>query len=213
MRFTESSPVPAFAVLVFSVLAPLAWGQDAAVEAQRLHDLGRYEDSRRMALEAVSSDGNDLDSYVILCNDLLALGRFADAQNYALKAYLLKRDPRITEILGEAAYNLGNNEAALKHLQNYVAASPEGESVGRAFFFMGEIFLRLARYSHADIAFTSALQFVPGNARWWARLGWAREKANDRGGALEAYSRALVLEPSLEDATLGQARVQSAIRG
>lgn len=203
-----------FAVLLAAVsLALAAEAQSDLAEAQRLLGLGRYEDSRKLALEALNANGSDLDAYYVLCSDLLGLGRWADAQNYALKAYAVKRDPRITAILGETAYNLGDNLAALKHLQNFVAAVPEGANVGRAYYLMGEIYLRMARYAHADISLTSALQFVPGNSRWWARLGWAREKANDRSGALAAYRQALVIEPSLEDAALGLARVQASIQG
>jgi tetratricopeptide (TPR) repeat protein len=201
-----------FLVLALALALPLA-AQGGFAEAQRLHDQGRYEESRKLALEAIGANAGDIDSYVVLCADLLALERWADAQNYALKGYEKKRDPRLTEILGEAAYNLGNNEAALKLFQNYVVAVPEGSTLGRAYSFMGEIFLRKARYAHADIAFSTALQFVPGNARWWSRLGWAREKANDRTGALAAYRSALDLEPALEDALLGLSRVQGSNRG
>jgi cytochrome c-type biogenesis protein CcmH/NrfG len=48
--------------------------------------------------------------------------------------------------------------------------------VGIAYYYMGEIYLRLGRFGHADIAFSTALQYSSGNAKWWARLGYAREK-------------------------------------
>jgi tetratricopeptide (TPR) repeat protein len=202
------------AFVAFAFLAVFSGAaQSSSSESQRLYNQGQYEASRKAALEAIAANASDVDSYVVLCSDLLALERWADAQNYALKAYALRRDPRVTEILGEAAFNLGSNDAALKHFQNYVTAVPEGASVGRAYYFIGEIYLRLARYAHADIAFSTALQFVPGNARWWARLGWAREKANDRQGALSAYASALAIEPTLEDALLGRDRLQSSTRG
>jgi tetratricopeptide (TPR) repeat protein len=183
--------------------------QSPTTEAQKLYAQGRYEESRKLALEALLADAGDIDAYVLLCQDFLALGRWADAQNYALKAYALRRDPRLSEILGEAAFNQGANEVALRWFQDYVTNVPEGSSVGAAFSFMGEIFLRQARYAHADIAFSTALQFSPANARWWARLGWAREKGNDRSGALNAYVTALRLEPRLEDAILGKERIES----
>lgn len=200
-----------FVVGAFLALALLAVAaQSATTEAQKLYAQGRYEESRQLVLQAINADANDIDAYVLLCQDFLALGRWADAQNYALKAYALRRDPRLSEVLGESAFNQGANDVALRWFQDYVTNVPEGSSVGAAYSFMGEIFLRQARYAHADIAFATALQFSPGNARWWARLGWAREKANDRSGALSAYTAALRLEPRLEDAILGKERVQSA---
>jgi tetratricopeptide (TPR) repeat protein len=194
-----------FAVLLMGTAA--AGAEARAADVQRLYTQGQYEDSRVAAIEVLRSNPLDIDTYVLLCSDLIALKRYPDAQNYALKAYGLRRDPRITELLGEAAFNLGNNDAALKLFQNYVTAVPEGSSVGSAYFYMGEIFLRLARYAHADIALSTALQFVPGNAGWWARLGWARERANDRNGALAAYRSALAIDPRQEDALLGMSRL------
>lgn len=165
-----------------------------------------------MALDLLSRDPSDLEALILLCQDLLGLGRWADAENYGLKAWALRRDPRVSEILGEASFNLGRNDAALRYFRSYVSAVPEGSGVGSAYYFMGEIYLRLARYAHADIAISTALQFAPGNARWWSRLGWAREKANDRTSALAAYTQALKLEPRLEDALLGRDRVREATR-
>lgn len=187
--------------------------QGAKVDALKLYLDGRYEESRTAAVAELAAAPNNIEAYVVVCWDLLALERWADAENYALKAYEVRKDPRITEVLGEAAYRLGRNDAALKHFQNYIAAVPEGGRVGTAYYFIGEIYLRMGRYAHADIAFSTALQYTPSNARWWARLGWAREKANDDDGALAAYEAALKLEPSLEDARLGKERVLASMKG
>jgi len=201
-------------ILLFCVLVPFAAGaQGVKIDALKLYTDGKYEDSRTAALQELSADPKNIEAYVVVCWDLLALERWADAENYALKAYEIRKDPRITEILGESAYRLGRNEAALRHFQNYIAAVLEGARVGSAYYYIGEIYLRMARYAHADIAFSTALQYSPENARWWARLGWAREKANDEDGALEAYQSALKLEPRLEDALLGKERVLASMHG
>jgi len=203
----------AFLVLLLCVLPAFLFAESSLDQAQKLLSQGRFEESRLMALDLLSRDASDLESLVVLCRDLLGLGRWSDAENYGLKAWDLRRDPRVSEILGEASFSLGKNDAALRHFRNYVSAVPEGSGVGSAYYFMGEIYLRLARYAHADIAISTALQFTPGNARWWSRLGWAREKANDRSGALEAYAQALKIEPHLEDALLGRDRVRAGTRG
>lgn len=212
MRSDPSGKRLAFFLLL--CLLPLGlFAQSSLDQAQKLRAQGRFEDSRIMALDLLSRNSADLEAQILLCQDLLGLKRWADAENYGLKAWALRRDPRVSEILGEASYNLGRNDTALRHFRNYVSAVPEGSGVGSAYYYMGEIYLRLARYAHADIAISTALQFTPGNARWWSRLGWAREKANDRSGALAAYSQALKLEPHLEDALLGRDRVMAGTRG
>ncbi|RLW70101.1 MAG: hypothetical protein B6D68_01265, partial [spirochete symbiont of Stewartia floridana] len=73
--------------------------------------------------------------------------------------------------------------------------------------FMGEIFIRLEEYHHADIAITTALYHNPHVAQWWARLGYAKEQSLDTEGARTAYARALELQPSMEDARTGIERL------
>jgi len=114
--------------------------------------------------------------------------------------------------LGESSYYQGRNEAALKSFQEYIAVVPEGGRAGAAFYFMGEIYLRLVKYSHADIALSAAVQYSPGNARWWTRLGWAREKAADYDHAVLAYKKALSISPRLQDALDGVDRCSAVLR-
>jgi tetratricopeptide (TPR) repeat protein len=184
----------------------------AEMDALRLYLDGKYDDARRTCLSEIASTPSNVESYVVLSWSLVALGRYADAENYALKGYAIRRDPRLTEVLGETAYFLGSNDAALRNFQNYVGAVPEGGRVGMAYYYMGEIYLRLGRFSHADIAFSTALQFTPGSAKWWARLGYARERYGDAVHALEAYRKALSIDPHLQDASDGADRIAAKLR-
>jgi tetratricopeptide (TPR) repeat protein len=191
--------------------APPAAGESKP-DALKLYLDGKFDEARRVSLDELSADPGNIESYVVISWSLLALERYADAENYALKGYAVQKEARLTEALGEAAYFLGRNDAALRNFQNYVSAVPEGGRVGIAYFYTGEVYLRLGRYAHADIAFSAALQYSPGNARWWTRLGWAREKSGDAVHSLEAYEKALSLDPRLQDALNGKARVASRIR-
>jgi len=186
--------------------------QSAKGGSLKLYFDGKYEDSRQAALAEIAANSGDIEPYVVICWDLLALKRWADAENYGLKAYQIKQDPRITEALAEAAYNMGHNDTALRDFQNYVSVTQEGGRVGQAYYYMGEIYLRMARYAHADIAFSTALQYSPGSAGWWARLGWAREKAGDIQSALSAYNSALGIDPRLQDALLGRDRTLAILK-
>jgi tetratricopeptide (TPR) repeat protein len=197
-------------VLAGFVLPGLA-AQDRP-DALRLYVDGKFDDARRACLAEIAASPSNVESYVVLSWSLIALGRYADAENYALKGYAIRRDPRLTETLGETAYFLGRNDAALRNFQNYVGAVPEGGRVGMAYYYIGEIYLRLGRFGHADIALSTALQFTPGSARWWTRLGYARERYGDAVHALEAYKKALAIDPRLQDASDGVDRVSAKLR-
>jgi len=100
----------------------------------------------------------------------------------------------------------------MRWLQAYITSLPEGSRVASSYYYMGEIYIRTSRWGHADIALRTALQYAPTNARWWARLGYARELGGDLRYALEAYDEALGINPGLTDAQLGRERVAKRIR-
>jgi tetratricopeptide (TPR) repeat protein len=208
---TRPARVAALALALASLATLGLLAQDKP-DALRLYVDGKYDEARRACLAEISASPSNVESYVVLSWSLISLGRYADAENYALKGYALRRDPRLTETLGETAYFLGRNDAALRNFQNYVGAVPEGGRVGMAYYYVGEIYLRLGRFGHADIAFSTALQFTPGSAKWWNRLGYARERYGDAVHALEAYKKALAIDPRLQDATEGAERISAKLR-
>jgi cytochrome c-type biogenesis protein CcmH/NrfG len=92
-------------------------------------------------------------------------------------------------------------------MQRYVNAFPQGDRAAVAYFFIGEIYRLQKRYHHADIAYTTAVRLSPSNALWWYRLGSARESAEDKDAAADAYRRALQLNAHYSQAQEGLARV------
>jgi tetratricopeptide (TPR) repeat protein len=221
---TERPPRPAPSALAgglarrlaAAVLAAfLAGGAAVAQEgpdALKLYLDGKYEEARRACLDEIAARPDGLESYVVLSWSLVSLERWADAENYAKKGLAIRRDPRLVEVLGEASYYLGKNDAALRDFQEYATAVPEGGRAGVAFYYMGEIYLRQVKFAHADIALSTAVQYSPGNARWWTRLGWAREKASDYDHAVLAYKKALSISPRLQDALDGVDRCSAVLR-
>lgn len=73
---------------------------------------------------------------------------------------------------------------------------------------MGEIFIRLGEFNHADIAISTALYHSPNIVRWWARLGYAREMAQEYNWAIDAYQKALQLNATFTEAERGIERVR-----
>jgi len=178
-------------------------------DALNSYRAGRFSEAIDICLSEILEDASNIESHVVLSWALVEAKRYEEAANWATKGReLSKYDPRLTEILAEAHFYLGNNQRALRLFQEYISYAPNGTRIATVYYFMGEIYLRLAKYRHADMAFSAALQLETMSARWWSRLGYAREMAKEYRYSLEAYRTALGLDPSLQDAARGKDRVQ-----
>ncbi|HWR12439.1 MAG TPA: hypothetical protein VN445_11490 [Rectinemataceae bacterium] len=182
-------------------------------EILKLTIAGKHEEARIKAIARIKEGGDDIDAYVSLSWSLVALRKYSEAESYALKGYEIRKDPRLAQAIGEASYYLGKNDIALAMLREYIATYPEGPRAGLSFYICGELYIRMAQYMHADIAFSTAVQHNPNNPAWWARLGWARENARKILQALDAYEKALTLNPNLVDALEGKKRIQDRMQG
>jgi len=139
-----------------------------------------------------------------------ALNRYTEVISTGQAGMRVAFDARISEVMGESYYFLGQMENCLKSLQKYVEVSGDsGDRGPTAYFFMGEAYLRLKKYSHADMAYSTAVLKEPSMPRWWFRLGNACEASGDWKRALDAYNKALALSPALPEAVSAQARVKA----
>ena len=199
--------IPTFTVLFLFALVFQAPCQTAP-DALELYRQGHYKESIDACLSEINANPQNLESHVVLCWSLVQAKRYEEADNWAEKGRAIsKYDPRIIEIQAEAKYYRGLNDQALKLFQEYISYAPNGSRIAPVYYFMGEVYLRLAKYRHADIAFSSALQLEELNATWWVRCGYAREMAKDYRFALVAYNNALSLDANLQDALRGKDRV------
>ena len=194
----------------FSVFGQSSLKQDALV----LYNNGRYAESIAVCEQEINENPKRVESYVVMCWSLIRNRQYSEAEQRALAGLSVSPyDLRLTEVLGEARYYLGKNNGALEQFQKYVANAPEsGARVGTAYYFMGEIYIRQAKYQHADISLTAAVQKEPLLDRWWARLGYAREMAKNNVLAMAAYDKALELNPSQHDALAGKRRIEKNTR-
>jgi len=199
------------AALLLIMTASAAFAQfrpDALAE----YRLGNYERAVQICQDEIADDAGNMDSYVVICWSLLRLGRYGEALRYARIARGLNRyDARVAEILGEIYYFQGNNSEALQYFQDYINLSPGGQRIESVYYYIGEIYIRMGKYRHADIALSTAVHWVPGNAAWWTRLAFARENAGDLTEAVAAYERALALNSQLSDARRGLDRARLAL--
>jgi tetratricopeptide (TPR) repeat protein len=224
----KRAPIPGVLLFIpFLLFLPgLVFSQTRA-DALAEYRNGSYETAAGICKNELALDPNNLESHVVLCWSLIALGRYEEALVYALNGRSLSRyDPRIVEILAEIAYYQGRNQEALERFQEYVNLAPEGGRIDTVYYYIGEIYIRLGRFRHADIALSTAVHYVPGNAAWWTRLGYARENAAGRPPqgrearalyalelqeALRAYEQALTLNSLYADARRGLDRVRQAM--
>ena len=184
--------------------------QDALV----LYNNGKFREAILVCEAELQENPNRIESYVVMCWSLVKNKQYNEAEIRALDGLKISQyDLRLIEILGEARYYLGKNQAAMEQFERYVANAPEsGSRVGSAYYFMGEIYIRQAKYQHADMAFTAAVKKEPLLDKWWVRLGYAREMAKNYYEAMDAYYEALRLNSSSIDAERGRSRVSAKLQ-
>ncbi|MDR0583638.1 MAG: tetratricopeptide repeat protein [Treponema sp.] len=198
--------ISALLLLLLPVFAVRAQNQaDALVE----YRAGNFERAVQICRDEITVNASKLEAHVVICWSLVRLGRYEEALRYARAGRALNRyDTRITEILGEICYYQGRNAEALQYFQEYASLAPEGGRIDMVYYFIGEIYIRTGRFRHADIALSTAVRWMPGNAAWWTRLAYARERAGDLAEAVNAYGQALSLNSQLADARRGLDRVR-----
>ena len=191
-----------------------AYAQNGFPDALAEYRAGSYQRAIQICRDEIEINPANLESHVVICWSLLRLNRYDEAMRHARAGRALSRyDARIAEILGEVNYYQGLNNEALQYFQEYVGLAPEGQRIEMVYYYMGEIFIRQGKFRHADIALTTAVHIMPGNASWWARLAYTRENAGDMVNAVEAYERALSLNSQLTDAQRGLDRIRRNMGG
>jgi tetratricopeptide (TPR) repeat protein len=198
-------------IMTFAVFSGFAQDKPDALE---LYRSGRYNEAVTVCLQELAETPKNIDSHVVLSWSYLKLKKYTEALQTGKKALeIAPNDPRLLQVLGEAYVFLGKYEDALKNLEEYVALRPTGDRIQIVYWLMGECYISLREYQNADIAISTALYYEQSNSAWWARLGYAREMADDLRAAEEAYSRALKLDPNLTDAVRGKERVDKKLGG
>lgn len=209
MSFSYNRTIRLSGVIFFIVffLSPFVYAQHSE-DALVLYREGRYKRAAEVCLAEISRTPRNIDSYVVLAWALLADNRYTEAADWIVKGRTISQyDPRLIESHAQALYHLGKNEESLRLFEDYIAYAPNGAKLGEVYYHIGEIYLRMAKYRHADIAFSAAVQLEQLNSVWWTRLAYSREQAKEYRPALEAYSAALQLNKNATDAQKGYERV------
>jgi len=197
-------------VLVLLLVCAATLAQERP-DALKLYNSGNFKEAAAICEAEIARNPKNMDSYVVLGWSLIREKRYAEAERRAADGLKVSaNDVRVIEISGEAKYYQGKNKEALEQFERYVALTTDkGPRIGAAYYYMGEIYVRMAKYNHADISLSAAVRKEPLRDLWWARLGYAREMAKNYTGAAAAYDQALTLNPSQTNASLGKKRIIS----
>jgi tetratricopeptide (TPR) repeat protein len=184
-------------------------GRDLEIAQRQAEAQAKYLESVAVCEEELVADPKRIEAYVVKCWSLFRLGRHDEVIATGSAALKLQFDARAAEVMGESYYHLNQMSESLKYLQKYIeAVGDSGDRVSTAYFYMGEAYLRLKKYSHADIAYSTAVAREPSMPRWWYRLGQTCESLGEWKRAYEAFGKALALNPTYQEALDGQARAK-----
>jgi len=201
---------PATAAPKLDALVLYRQGRDLETAGKTTDAQAKYVQSIAICDKEIDSSPKRIEAYVVKCWSLFRLNRHAEVISTGQDAMKINFDARVSEVMGESYYFLGQMDNSLKCLQKYLeVAGDDGDRGPTALFFLGETYLRLKKYSHADIAYTTALTKEPSMPRWWLRLGTACEAEGEWQRSLDAYTKALALSPAYQEAKDGQARMKA----
>ncbi len=203
------------AALLCVLLVPaLLVAQDDVPDALQAYRDGRYLEAIAITADEIEANPNNVESYVVRGWALNALNRSEEAIDSSLRALQINQfESRVLQIIAEAHFDAGNPLEALRYLERYVRVAPTGQYIDWVYYVMGEVLIGLGEYHRADIALSTSVYHNGRNAVRWARLGFARERLEEWARALEAYDRALQLNPTLAEAIAGRGRAQAALEG
>jgi len=187
--------------------------EEASLLSSRLYHEGKYNEAVVECEKEIASNANNIDSYITLTLVYIAMRDYAKAYNTSQRGRKVQQyHPRLIEMQAISCYHLGRNIESLNLLQTYLSYTSQEKDVSEVYYYMGEIYLRLSQYHHADIALSTAVSIRPFEISWWARLGYVREKSKTYKYSLEAYNKALSFDNNYFDALEGRKRVLSALR-
>jgi len=222
MRISIWHLIPVLLLLALAVFPqvppqPVAGGMTALQNYQAGRDLeaqGRMSEAQVHYNEAIRISQDEIwrniatpDTYTVMTWAMRRLNRHSEVLSWGEQGLRLFPDEhRLIETMGQSLFFMGDHTRSLSYMQRYVNFVPTGGRAPIAYFFKGEIYRIRRQFHNADIAYTTAVNLQPWLPLWWFRLGSVREAVGDFPHAIEAYERAISLNPNHQEANEGLAR-------
>ncbi len=229
-RWTTASAGPACAMAVLAALGALTWQKTLVYEDQvtffthvlernpqafearfnlgrALSEAGRLEESVAVHLEAARVQRNDPRHLHQAGEGFRKLGRYSEARDaYERALEVAPEYPRAKGGLGLALMELGENENALRWLEEATHQAPE---LGQALYpAIGRANAELGRLEEAARAYRLGIRSAPEKATLHANLGIVLVALANYEEGIESLDRALALDPSLDAARVAKARAK-----
>lgn len=132
-----------------------------------------------------------------------AMNDFGNAMaDYNAAAFINPRDPNAFGLRADLEDRQGNQRAALADYQKAVSLAP-GNPMG----WRGTCLMRAELNIELDQALSDcnrAIQMNPNNALFYNALGLVQLRRNDNQGTIDAYSRALAIQPNVATSLYGR---------
>lgn len=181
-----------------------------AAETRQTESQLAFQRSLAMTERLLASDAVNADLQTLKTWNLFRLHRYTDTVVYAQSVLNTRQDYRIIETMAEALYFLGKNEEALAAFSRYFTLSPDSDDRrSSAYYYVGEVYYRIKKYEHADIAFSTAVALEKNMYYWWYRLGLVKEILGQYRRAYEAFNTSLALRLNFQPALDAKERVRA----
>ena len=169
-----------------------------------------FQRSLAMTERLLSADPANSDLQTLKTWNLFRLHRYTDTVVYAESVLNTRQDYRIIETMAEALYFLGKNEEALAAFSRYFTLSPDNDDRrSSAYYYVGEVYFRIKKYEHADIAISMAVTLEKNMYYWWYRLGLVKEILGQYRQAYDAFNASLALRSNFQPALEAKERVKA----
>lgn len=190
------------AVCISLLLLALSFQADSpaqlANKAEQLIRSGNSQEAFATLARAAELPGASAESEDRIGFLFAVLGRQSEAVDHFQKSIALNRDFAPAHYhLGVARWLAKDADGGLPELQEAVKLSP---AVFDYRYRLGSAYLELGRYEEASSELKAAVSIDQSQAPAWSALGQALRRKQDLDGAVNAYKRAVELNPK-DDAT------------
>jgi len=169
-----------------------------------------FQRSLAMTERLLSKESANADLQTLKTWDLFRLHRYIDTVVYAQSVLNTRQDYRVIETMAEALYFLNKNEEALAAFSRYFTLAPETDDRrSSAYYYVGEVYFRIKKYEHADMAFSTAVSIEKNMYYWWYRLGLVKEILGEYRRAYESFNTSLNLKSNFQPAIDAKQRVRA----